>query len=636
MDLAIFFIIFAGFYFFGERVCRLWRPVFAGPMEACVFCVALGLVGVSLATTALAFLGLIYPITGWVALGLIFLVCGQSVVQRLRALMQFCGSFRSRRLGETKPGDWFAVFNLGVVCVLLFMALALAQAPPVRVDSLVYHLAIPKAYLENHGIVNLPNNMYSFFPLMLEMLFLFCMTFGREALPQLAGLGMTLVLLAAMTLFVKRHFSTRYLALTPVLFLSVPTFFEVSVTAYIDVAVGGFIFLSYYSWDRWRDSKQEAWFWFMLVFAASAWAAKLTAFIVLPLVFLAIALAGKDRDDSVWAVKKLLIFAGVFFLFILPWWAKNYHFSGNPFAPLFMQALGGADRINWDPERAYLMDAYVKNFGMGRGFADLLKLPFNLTFFSAKNSYKFDGQIGVLYLALLPGLAWVWRKRPSVTGPLFIVFSVLMIFWFIYFQYARFLALAFPFLTILCVYGLELMTGNPSAHSDRPAPVWRQGFLILLAGATLFNLSIIAKEWNRLAPLNFLAGLESRDQYLERHLPPYPVYRAMDEKLPADAKVLFVYARNYGYLAARDFIGDSVFEAHTLQKIMQNDNSIEGVLRQFKDLGVTHLMFDNNFVFGEDAAFPPDQQAVLKETLNSRARLIENKNGFYLYGFMVD
>ena len=151
MDLALFFIIFAGFYFLGERVCRLWRPVFAGPMEACVFCVALGLVGVSLATTALAFLGLIYPVTGWVALGLIFLVCGKSVVQRLRALIQFCGSFGSRRPAALKPGDWFSVFNLGVVCVLLFMALALAQAPPVRVDSLVYHLAIPKAYLENHG-----------------------------------------------------------------------------------------------------------------------------------------------------------------------------------------------------------------------------------------------------------------------------------------------------------------------------------------------------------------------------------------------------------------------------------------------------------------------------------------------------
>jgi len=79
-----------------------------------------------------------------------------------------------------------------------------------------------------------------------------------------------------------------------------------------------------------------------------------------------------------------------------------------------------------------------------------------------------------------------------------------------------------------------------------------------------------------------------------------------------------------------------VFEAHTLQKILENDRSVEGILRQLKELGITHLMFDNNFVFGEDPAFTPDQQAALKAMLSSRARLVENKNEFYLYSFMVD
>lgn len=636
MDLAIIFLIFAAFYFLGEQICRPRALVFAEPMEAFVFRTAIGLVCISLATTALAFLGLIYPLTGWIMLGLIYSICGKRVFQRSQALLQSAVSLRGQRKIEFKKDDWFGLFNLSVIFVLLFLALTLAQAPPVRTDSLVYHLAIPKAFLEQHGIVNLPNNIYSFFPLMFEMLYLFCMTFGREALPQLAGLGMTLLLLGALTLFVKRHFSTRYLALTPVLFFSAPTFFEVSTTAYIDAGVGGFIFLSYYSWERWRNSRLETWFWFMIVFAASAWAAKLTAFIVLPLVFLGIALEGKDRDDSGRVLKRLLIFAGVVFLFIIPWWARNYYYSGNPFVPLFMQALGGADRINWDPQRAYMMDTYVKMFGMGRGITDLLMLPVNLTFFSEKNSLKFDGQIGVLYFALLPGLVWVWKKRSRLINSLLVLFSVMMIFWFIYFQYVRFLTLAFPFLTILLVYGLELMTGNASGLSSRPAPVWQKSFLILIAGAVLFNLSLIAKEWNRLAPLKFLAGLESRDQYLERHLPAYPIYRAMNRKLPSDAKVLFVYARNYGYLAEREFISDSVYEAHTLQKIMQKEKSADGILRQLRELGVTHLMFDNDFVFGENPSFPPGQQAVLQTVLNSKARLAENKNGFYLYSFMID
>ncbi|MCH8209228.1 MAG: hypothetical protein IIA62_09305 [Nitrospinae bacterium] len=486
--------------------------------------------------------------------------------------------------------------------------------------------------------------MYSFFPLQFEMLFLFCMTFGWEALPQLAGLGMTLILLGAMTLFFKRRFSTRYLAFVPALFFCVPTFFDISTIAYIDAAVGGFTFLCFYCWERWAQTKQEAWFWLMCLFAASAWGVKLTAFIVLPLVVLGIALAGRHRPDPAWVLKKILIFSGIVLVFILPWWLRNYHYSGNPFAPLFMQVFGGEEKINWDPQRAFLMDRYVRMFGMGRGWLDFLLLPVNLTFFSKINSLKFDGQIGIVYFMLLPCLIWTWKNRNTLINSLFITFGVLLVFWFIYFQYIRFLAISFPFFTLLCVYGLEAMTRpapdeeHSSALSGSPDRVsaWQKGFLALVAGGVLFNLSLIAKDWNRKAPLDFLAGLESRDQYLTRHLRIYPMYKTMNQKLPQDAKVLFVYMRNFGYLAEREFISDSIYEDHTLKEIMRIDKSVEGMLRQFKIRGITHLMYNNKFVFGKDSAFLPYETAMLKSFIDTHGKLAVNKNEFYLYSFMLD
>jgi hypothetical protein len=636
MELALFFLVFSGFYFLGDHICHLWSPDFAEPIEALVFKTIIGLIVISLMTTILAFLGLIYPSTGWVMLGLIFLASGKNLISGVKKLFLLIKSTPDLLSFEYNKKDWFHLFNLAILFILLFLALTLSQAPPIRTDSLVYHLAIPKAFLENHGILNLPNNIYSFFPLLFEMLFLFCMTFGREALPQLAGLGVTLLLLCALVLYIKQHFSSRFVALTPILFFTVPTFFEVSTTAYIDVGVGGLIFFSFYSWDRWRNSKQEGWFWFMIVFAASAWAAKLTAFIVLPLVFLGIALEGRNRENSIWVLKKLLWFSVVVFLFILPWWGKNYYYSGNPFVPLFMEVLGGSEKINWDPERARLMDQYVKMFGMGRGFLDLIMLPFNLTFFSEKNNLKFDGQIGVLYFLLLPSLIWVWKKRSSFTIPIFTLLTILMAFWFIYFQYVRFLALAFPFLTILSIYGLELMSGKQSKLSNVAGSAIQKSIFLIICIATLYNLSHIAKEWNRITPLKFLIGLETRDQILDRHLPPYAIYHAMNTKLPSDARVLFIYARNYGYLTKREFISDSVYEAHTMQKIMSLENSVEGIIKQLKNRGITHLMFDNDFVFGDSPAFPTNQQTLLKATLNNRSKLVDNKNGFYLYSFMVD
>jgi hypothetical protein len=636
MDLAVFSLIFAGFYFFGGRICLLWTPNFAEPFEALVFKTIIGLIGASLLTTLLAFMGLIYPLTGWIILILIYIVSGKNVIGSAQSLFNLCKSIPHRLSFELNRKDWFNLFNLGILFVLIFLALTVAQTPPIRIDSLVYHLAIPKAYLENHGVINLPNNIYSFFPLFFEMLFLFCMTFGGEALPQLAGLGFTFLVLSTLILFIKQHFSTRYLALAPVLFFTVPTFFEVSTTAYIDVGVGGLIFFTFYSWDRWRNSKQDAWFWFMVIFAASAWAAKLTAFIVLPLVFLGIALEGRKHEDSLWVLKKLLYFGAIVFLFILPWWSKNFYYSGNPFVPLFMDVLGGSDKINWDPERAQIMDQYVKMFGMGRGIMDLLLLPINLTFFSEKNNLKFDGQIGVLYFLLLPSLIWVWKKRSSFAIPIITTFAILMAFWFIYFQYARFLALAFPFLTILLIYGLELMSRQYPKYFNKSGSALQNCIYLLICTATLFNLSQIAKDWNRISPIKFLTGLETRDQFLDRHLPPFAIYQAMNKKLPDDAKVLFIYARNYGYLTEREFLSDSIYEAHTMQKIMNIETSEKGIIKQLRARGITHLMFDNNFVFGENPAFPIGQQNLLKTTLNNQSKLVDNKNGFYLFSFMVD
>lgn len=43
--------------------------------------------------------------------------------------------------------------------------------PPTILDALVYHLALPKAYVRAHALVDAPGNIYSFFPQNTEMLF---------------------------------------------------------------------------------------------------------------------------------------------------------------------------------------------------------------------------------------------------------------------------------------------------------------------------------------------------------------------------------------------------------------------------------------------------------------------------------
>ena len=412
MDLLLFTIIFLAFLLAGEFLASFWQPVYSHFLERLVFHTLLGLVTVALVTTALAFAGAIYPVTGWIMVTAIFLGSFKiwpSLWREASALQPALENFWN----EERPDRLFHKFNVYVLAVLVILALILALAPPLKTDALVYHLAIPKAYLEHHGIINLPNSMYSFFPLLFEMVFLFAMTFGVESMPALCGLGMTFLLLLGLGVYCHQYLSPRLAWFVPVVFFSTPTFFEISASVYIDLALAGFMFFTFYAWDRWRETRLPFWFFYMVLFAGAAWATKLTGLIALPLVVLGIALEGKKDNNPARVLKHIVIFSGIVFLFMAPWWIRNYLYSGNPFLPLLMQFLGGEDRVNWDPNRALMFDHYVKLFGMGRGLIDLALLPYNLTFHAQPHTLKFDGQIGIVFFMLIPALvAGLWKPRP--------------------------------------------------------------------------------------------------------------------------------------------------------------------------------------------------------------------------------
>ena len=634
MDLLLVIIIFLAFFLAGETLATLWKPVYTHFLERLVFHTLLGLVAVALVTTVLAFKGAIYPATGWILVGGIILGSIHTWPSLRKEYMAFRPSLDDVwNNGGTNP--YFHKFNISVLAFLILLALILALAPPVKTDALVYHLAIPKAYLENHGIVNLPNSMYSFFPLLFEMVFLFAMTFGMESIPALCGLGMAFLLLAGLGIYFHQYISRRLAWFVPVLFFSTPTFLEISASAYIDLALAGFMFFTFYAWDRWRETRLPFWFFYMTLFAGAAWATKLTGLIVIPLVVLGIALEGRKDNSPVRVLKRIGIFAGIVFLFMAPWWLRNYHYSGNPFLPLLMQFLGGEDRVNWDFTRAMQFNDYVKLFGMGRGMLDLLLLPYNLTFHAQPHTLKFDGQIGLVYFMLIPALiAGLWKPRPSRWLALSVCFAVLTGFWFVYFQYVRFIAPAFTVLTLLCVAGLEKIT-RPRSGNDSTPPLWTRLVLGVVCCGVLFNVYLILDVWNKKGPMNYVAGEETRDQYLTRNIPRYPIYQAMN-RLDPESKVLWVFMRNFGYLAERPFHSDSVFEAHTMQTLLARDASPAGLRRQLQSLGITHLMLDRNYVFGRAAAFPPDQQAALNRFLKTRAELLKQRRSFFLYRLVLD
>ncbi|MFQ5481709.1 MAG: ArnT family glycosyltransferase, partial [Nitrospinaceae bacterium] len=461
------------------------------------------------------------------------------------------------------------------------------------------------------------------------------MTFQVEPLPQVMGFGMVVLLAAALAVFFKRWGLGRWAVLPPVLYLTTPTFFETSAQAYVDTPTALWTFLAFYSWDRWRGGERSWWFWRMSLFCGAAVTSKLTAFMVIPLAILGIVLKGRRRP-AVWSLQHLLLFATVTGIILAPWWARNIAYSGNPFTPFFMDLLGGEDRINWDSLRSRMEGHLVQHAGRGLGIFDFLALPYTLTFLSRQGGFPFDGNIGLLHFLLIPAWLWLpWRgsgENPRRVRTLAVLVLVLGGVWFLYFQGIRYLAPLFCFLVLGAAWGAVRMLGL----NRRSRTGWQQALAWILAGGLGFNLVSIGMDWVRADPLAFVLGRETRDAYLTRRLPPYPVYRAMNAHLGPKDKALFVYMRNYGYLSDKPFVSDSFFEAHTLQKMLQRHPDLPGLIGELKRRGFTHLMFDTAFVFGPAAAFSPPEQQTLHRLLTTRARLLASENGFALYLFMLD
>lgn len=623
MNALLFLLILVGFLNIGKIFTRnIWKLNFSGPAEAFIFSSALGSIITSAMVTGLAFTGHISKSTCWGLLAILLL----SGIGRRQQLEEIKTALASAGFFPLSPLKTSAQI---ILASLILLALSLAWVPAFSTDALVYHLAVPKAFLEAGGLVNLPNNIYSYFPQQMEMLYLFALALGSDSLAQLTGMGIVLLLMLALWQYYRQHGSESYAWLVPLVFISTPTFFGIASSAYVDLQAATYVFLAYYSWENACTRKQFGWYFLMALFAGAAVATKLTVVIILPLALLGLAIHGRSHKNTGQVAGQCLILVLGSLILLLPWLARNYYFTGNPVAPFFLTFFGGENIMNWDITRSQQQFQYYSSFGMGHGIQDFLLLPINLTFFSAPDSLKFDGQIGILYFLLLPALFGLRRKSlPMVT-----VFLVLLVFWFIQTQYIRLLAPAFAFLSILLVQGLEQGYQKHAASIGKNEKYF---LTLLLTMGLLFNTSIIVKEWLRVQPLSYLLNKENRDQFLTRQISAYPMYRDTNNRVEQKDKVLLVYMRNLGYLMDRPYYSDTFFEAHTLKKIIDDGVYAEDILMRLNKLGITHILFNYQFVFGENSAFSLGERAILKNLLVRHAEQISRKNEFFLYRFVLD
>ena len=105
---------------------------------------------------------------------------------------------------------------------LVLLILTMAAVPPVSRDALTHHLAVPKLWIAHGGMVDMPDLVFSYYPMNLDLLYVIPMLLGNDILPKYLHFLFALAT-AWMIYDFLRHRSTLLLGLLgALLFLSIP------------------------------------------------------------------------------------------------------------------------------------------------------------------------------------------------------------------------------------------------------------------------------------------------------------------------------------------------------------------------------------------------------------------------------
>ncbi len=526
-----------------------------------------------------------------------------SLLVILLALLALAGFTRKLPCDPRQPAARSGWDRAAVVplCILLLIGLVQTLTPEIGKDALIYHLAVPKLYLANRGVYLIPGNVFSGYPLLAEMHYLLALFLQDDILARSMHYAVLGVILLGIGLFSRYQLREHaFPGVSMLVFVSIPSVFLVSPMAYNDLFVTLFTLAALYAFLCWSERERAGWVVLCGAFSGAAAACKYTALLITPLGCLGILwLMARRRVPLGAALGTCALYLAAALLSGSPFYLKNWILAGNPFYPFLYGLFGG---LHWDAEQARLYDLFVQDLGMGRGWQDYLLLPFNLSFRAQLDSPLFDGILGPVFFLNLPFLLGkrLW-ERP--VGLLLLFTLATFLFWASSAQQIRYLIPQFALLAIVC--GAIL-----TRYRDR-RPLLAL-IVLVTAGSLLFNGYHIFRNFMHVAPLAVVSGQESREAFLVRLIPTYPLYRFVNGHLPPDSRVLLIYMKNYTFLCEVDCYADAMFETHTLQKILRGSASPAQVGAALRRAGFTHLLYDERYLLGGPSPFTPAEKDLFR------------------------
>ena len=531
-------------------------------------------------------------------------------------------------MAPESKGPWTYVLLLLLFLAAVVWISALDFLPPLEKDSLIHHLAVPKLWLQDGGMVERPWLVYSYYPMNLQLLYLIPLALGADWGAKFIHFGFGLLTSGLLFFYLRPRLGRNWGLLAALLFLTTPAVMRLATSAYVDLGLTFFITASLLSLLRWHETRLTRYFLWSALALGLALGVKYNGLIGLPILALwSMALASRQGQKT----GRVFLTGTVYVLLALaafsPWAIKNYLATGNPLYPLFNGFFGLAAG---DQSGQSFGVFTLRHYYFGEPLWQSLLVPLRIFFIGRDFSHQFFDGVLNPFLLLLPPLALI-RSKAAELRPM----AGLVVYWILVVLFQslfviRYMVPVLPVLVILSVYGLKEIKDfmGKRVRSRLGAGVWILIPVMLLA----LNANWAHGFWQKRDPWAYLTGKESRENYLVRHVDHYPAMAYLNSHLPDTARVLLLFVGSRGYYCDRDYLYSAHFSGEVLRPIIDGATSGEDIQRGLAKLGVTHILTRESMLvdFVRDN-WPPEKVSMFGRYAVNGWENLFSTNGYTLF-----
>lgn len=560
-------------------------------------------------------------------------------------------------------------FKKHIPAVLLLILIAtifmMGSVPPVSRDALTHHLAVPKLYVQEGGVHELPHISFSYYPQLIDYIYCIPMIFGNDIVPKYIHFAFALLTALIIFFYLRRRLNNFYGILGTLFFLSLPVIVKLSVTVYVDLGLIFFSTASLINLLRWHEKKLKFRYLFISALCcglalSSKYNGLVTCFILTaftPLIYLSakkIALCKKNptRGNKVPNQKKFLQIKaagyGLCFLCIClavfsPWMIKNYIWTKNPVYPLYNNYFNPMPAVilSRPKSKPAMTHFLVRKHVFKESWLETASIPLRIFFQGEDDNPKyFDGRLNPL-LFILPLFAFISPKKKSaedsVQKRILLFFSILYIL-IVFFQQdmrIRWMGPAIPPLVILSAYGLknifQLFTPEKTLVQKNRSDIFRIIRLILfimIFSMASLNAVYIYQLFKKIAPQTYITHQVTRSEYIEKFRPEYTALQFANHHLKGDIKLLAFFLGNRRYYSMHDIRFNHPF----FKKLVQESKTANDIFQGLRRENFTNLIVDytklNSWI---NNSFNPIEKKRIQDFFKQNTTELFSKSNHGLY-----